>query len=179
MKGPVERAFRAVCRGVDRAERVVLAMLVTGMVALAAIQILLRNVWHSGLAWAEPLLGMGLLWLTLLGALAAAGLGRHLSIDLAAALLPRRYSAWIGRATSLFSVVVCVLLAWAAGRFVGFQRDLDMGEVMGCPLWKHYLAIPVAFWLMALRFAVRVITPAAWLVPDEPDGLAGEGRTSP
>jgi TRAP-type C4-dicarboxylate transport system permease small subunit len=82
---------------VDRIERLVLALLVTGMVGLAAVQIVLRNVWHTGLNWAEPLLGMALLWLTMLGALAAAGLGRHLSIDLAEALLPRRASVWVGR----------------------------------------------------------------------------------
>ncbi len=179
MTGFLEKAFRAVSRWVDRIERVVLAVLVTGMVALAAVQILLRNVWHSGLPWAEALLGMALLWLTLLGALAAAGLGRHLSIDLAAALLPRRFAGWIGRATSLFAAVVCIMLAWAAGRYVGFQRELDMGAVLGCPLWKHYLVLPAAFWLMALRFAVRVAVPHAWLVPEEVEEGLGEGRTAP
>ena len=114
-----------------------------------------------------------------LGALAAAGLGRHLSIDLAAALLPRRFAGWIGRATSLFAAVVCIMLAWAAGRYVGFQRELDMGAVLGCPLWKHYLVLPAAFWLMALRFAVRVAVPHAWLVPEEVEEGLGEGRTAP
>ncbi len=39
----------------------------------------------SGLPVPGPVLGMALLWLTMLGALAAAGLGRHISIDLATA----------------------------------------------------------------------------------------------
>ena len=85
MSGRGESTFRFLCRWADRIERAVLTVLVTGMVGLATLQILLRNVWHTGLNWAEPLLGMALLWLTMLGALAAAGLGRHLSIDLAAA----------------------------------------------------------------------------------------------
>jgi TRAP-type C4-dicarboxylate transport system permease small subunit len=120
-----------------------LALLVSGMVVLAALQILLRNVWHTGLPWAEPLLGMALLWLTLLGALAAAGMGRHLSIDLAAALVPARFATLLGRTMGLLAAVVCVFLAWAAGRYVGFQRDMDMGHLLGWPLWKHYMAIPV------------------------------------
>lgn len=177
MSGRGEQAFRFVRRWADRVERVVLAVLVTGMVGLAALQILLRNVWHTGLTWAEPLLGMALLWLTMLGALAAAGLGRHLSIDLAAALLPRRWSIGLARATSLFAAVVCGLLAWAAGRYVGFQREMDITMLLGAPIWKHYMVIPVVFWLMAFRFAVRSLIPASWLSIKEEEGLPGEGRT--
>jgi TRAP-type C4-dicarboxylate transport system permease small subunit len=177
MNGRIATAFRLLARGVDRIERVVLAVLVTGMVGLATVQILLRNVWQTGLNWAEPLLGMALLWLTMLGALAAAGLGRHLAIDLATALLPRRWAAWIGRATSLFGSIVCVLLAWAAGRYVGFQRDMDITVLLGLPIWKHYMVIPIVFWIMAVRFAVRVLVPAAWLAaPPHEEGLPGEGR---
>lgn len=177
MSGRVESAFHAICRWVDRIERMVLAVLVTGMVGLSALQILLRNVWHTGLNWAEPLLGMALLWLTMLGALAATGLGRHLSIDLAAALLPRRWSVGLSRTTSIFAAVVCALLAWAAGRYVGFQRDMDMNVLLGWPVWKHYMIIPVVFWLMTFRFAVRAAVPASWLAPEPAEGLPGEGRT--
>ena len=176
MSGRGESAFRFLCRWADRIERAVLTVLVTGMVGLATLQILLRNVWHTGLNWAEPLLGMGLLWLTMLGALAAAGLGRHLSIDLAAALLPRRGSAWLARAVSLFSAIVCGLLAWAAGRYVGFQREMDITMLLGWPVWKHYMVVPVVFWLMAFRFAVRAFVPAAWLAIKPEEGLPGEGR---
>ena len=173
-KGPA--LYVNLCRWVDRLERLLLAILVTGMVVLAALQILLRNVWHTGLDWAEPLLGMALLWLTLFGALAAAGLGRHLAIDLAAALLPRRWSSWLARLISLFSAIICVLLAWAAGRYVGFQHEMEVGTLLGAPLWKHYLVIPVVFWLMAFRFAVRAVVPVAWLACKSEEGLPGEGR---
>jgi len=178
MSGWGERTFRRFSKGADWLERTVLTILVAGMVLLAALQILLRNVWHTGLNWAEPLLGMALLWLTLLGALAAAGLGRHLSIDLAAAFLPKRAATWLTRAISLFSAIICVLLAWAAGRYVGFQREMDMGMLLEIPLWKHYLVIPVIFWLIAFRFAVRAVVPTAWLSDKnkKEEGLPGEGR---
>ncbi|NCA81232.1 MAG: TRAP transporter small permease subunit [Opitutae bacterium] len=177
MSGRGEKAFRRVSRWVDRIERAILAVLVTGMVGLAALQILLRNAWHTGLNWAEPLLGMALLWLTMLGALAAAGLGRHLAIDLAAALMPRRGSVWLARATSLCAAIVCGLLAWAAGRYVGFQRD-DSTLLLGMLVYKYHIVIPVAFWLMAVRFAVRAAVPVRWLSPPfGEEGLPGEGRT--
>ncbi len=176
MMGRSEKTFRGLSRWIDRIERALLAVLVTGMVGLSVLQILLRNIWHTGLNWVEPLLGMALLWLTMLGALAAAGMGRHLAIDLAAALLPRRGSAWLARATSLFAAIVCVLLAWAAGRYVGFQREMDITLLLGAPVWKYYMVIPVVFWLMAIRFAVRVLAPSSWLSIQEEQGLPGEGR---
>jgi len=176
VSGRAVSAFRAAARVVDRFERALLTLLITAMVVIAALQILLRNVWHTGFAWAEPLLGMALLWLTMLGALAAAGQGKHLAIDLAAALLPRRAAVWTARATALFAAVVCALLAGAAGQYVGFQREMDMGALLGWPLWKHYLIVPVAFWLMVLRFGIRVVLPGAWIAPPEDDDAAGEGR---
>lgn len=179
MRGRGARAFHRLAGWLDRLERLLLMMLVAGMVALAALQILLRNLWHTGLTWIDPLLGMALLWLTMLGALAATGLGRHLSIDLAAALLPRRWAAGLARATALFAAVVCGLLAWAAGRYVGFQREMEMTAVLGLPVWKHYLVVPVVFWLMTVRFVVRAALPAAWLSGPADEGLPGEGRTLP
>ena len=176
MSGRGEYGFHSICRWVDRFERFLLAVLVTGMVGLATLQILLRNIWHTGLTWSEPVLGMALLWLTMLGALAATGLGRHLSIDLAAALLPHRWSVWLARVISIFSAIVCGLLAWAAGRYVGFQREMDITPLLGLPVWKYYMVIPVVFWLMAFRFAVRAFVPAAWLSAKIDEGLPGEGR---
>ncbi|MBU1693255.1 MAG: TRAP transporter small permease subunit, partial [Verrucomicrobia bacterium] len=70
-----------------------LALLVSGMVLLAAAQILLRNFFQTGFLWAEPLLGMGLLWLTMLGALAATGARRHIVIDLVGHFCPPRLRA--------------------------------------------------------------------------------------
>lgn len=246
MSGRGEKAFRFACRWVDRIERTTLAALVTGMVGVATLQILLRNVFQSGWSWAGDLLGMALLWLTMLGALAATGLGRHLSIDLAAALLPRRWSIGLARTiflffavicgllawtyfqlllaqkpyggmlrlfnfltipvvfclmaihfakrtfrpahcrflqpeltvvNSLFAAVVCGLLAWAAGRYVGFQREMDITMLLGAPVWKYFMVIPVVFWLMAFRFAVRAYVPQSWLSFREEEGLPGEGRT--
>ncbi len=163
--------FRCGRRWIDRLERGLLTVLVTGMVVVATLQIILRNVWRTGLPWAESLLGMALLWMTLLGALAASGLGRHLAIDLFAALVPRRVRAWTVRATSLFAMVVCVFLAHAAGRYVTFQQDMPVTELLGQPYWKYYQIIPLAFWLMSVRFLIRGVVPSAWLADgtDEED----------
>ena len=54
MMGRSEKTFRGLSRWIDRIERALLAVLVTGMVGLSVLQILLRNIWHTGLNWVEP-----------------------------------------------------------------------------------------------------------------------------
>ena len=141
-------------------ETAVLALLVSGMVLLAAAQILLRNFFQTGFLWAEPLLGMGLLWLTMLGALAATGARRHIVIDLVGHFCPPRLRAGIKRVTALFAALICGLLASAAVRFCLFQKEMETDRILRAPVWIYYLVIPVAFGLMALRFLFQAIGPS-------------------
>ena len=136
-------------------ETAVLAILVSGMVLLAAAQILLRNLFQSGFLWAEPLLGMCLLWLTMLGALAATGARKHIMIDLIGQLCPPRARAVVGRVTALFAAAVCALLARAGAAFCLLHKEMESGRILDIPEWVFYLVIPVAFGLMALRFLLQ------------------------
>jgi TRAP-type C4-dicarboxylate transport system permease small subunit len=140
-----------------RAETAAIALLVSGMVLLAAAQIVLRNFFRTGILWAEQALGMALLWLTMLGALAATGACRHISIDAVAHLLPTRPRRILAFVTGLFAAVVCGLLAAAGVRYCLFQRELDASRLLGAPLWTLQLVIPVCLGLMSLRFALHAV----------------------
>lgn len=144
---------------IARAETAILALLVSGMVLLAAAQILLRNILHTGFQWADTLLGMGLLWLTMLGALAATGDRRHIVIDLVGHFCPPRFRAAAARVTSLFAAAVCGLLTAAAAQYCRFQREMETDLILNIPLWIYYLIIPVAFGLMSLRFLGQAVGP--------------------
>lgn len=174
MSGAVHRGFSCLARWTDRLERTLLTVLTTGMVLLAAAQVLLRNLWHSGWPWAEPLLGMALLWMTMLGALAAIGQGRHIAIDLATALFPKPLAAVCARATGLAAAVICGILSFAAVRYVGFLSEMDVGQLLGVPLWKFYEVIPVVFALMAFRFTVRAFLPTSWQTVSRPTDFKAE-----
>lgn len=154
--------FFRIGRWTDRIERWTLTLLLGGMVILAGLQIALRNLWQTGLNWIDPLLGMALLWLTMLGGLAATGKGRHLAINFTAALLPKHWAAAIARITALFGAIICVLLATASGHYIGIQREMDLSQLLGWPLWKYYLVVPVLFWVMALRLFLRSLLPTSW-----------------
>ncbi|HRZ13466.1 MAG TPA: TRAP transporter small permease subunit [Kiritimatiellia bacterium] len=157
-----ERAGRAVAA----AETFLLAVLVSALVILSAAQIVLRNFFHTGFLWAEPLLGMGLLWLTMLGALAATGARRHIVIDLVGHFCPPRLRGAIGRITALFAAAACGWLAAAGARFCQFQKEMETTRILDVPAWIYYLIVPAAFGLMALRFLFQAAGPAARPAPE-------------
>lgn len=132
-------------------------LLLTGMILLATTQILLRNLWDTGLAWADPSLRIAVLWVALLGALAATRDNNHIRIDLLTRFLPhgaKRYSLMV---TDLFSALVCGLLAWHGGRFVYFEWQDGSTLFSSVPAWACELIIPLGFGLMALRFLLAAL----------------------
>ena len=152
---PREVFFRRCVIAWDAAERFLLGALAGGMVLLAVLQIILRTAFHTGLSWIEPLLGIGLLWLTMLGALAATGQGKHISMDLVSHLLPARPRAVVAVVLNLFSAVICGRLAWAAHGFIGLQRETETATLLGAPVWVYTWMVPIGFGLLALRFGLH------------------------
>lgn len=142
-----------------RLEDRVLALLLAGMVILAAAQILTRNLFGTGLGWGEPLLRLLVLWLALMGAMAATRDRRHIRIDALLHFLPPRLSTWATRFTDLFSAIICGLVAWHGGRLV-LVEWADGGILFaGIPTWVGQVIIPFGFGLMAVRFALQALAP--------------------
>ncbi len=138
-------------------EQILLAVLIGLMVLLGALQVVLRNFFHKGLSGADRLLGAALLWLTMLGALAATGRLKHISIDVAAQWLPPRLREAARLFTSLFATIVCVCLTFASIRFVKFRMEMGVPATGGVPTWVELVIVPVGFGLLAARFALHAV----------------------
>jgi TRAP-type C4-dicarboxylate transport system permease small subunit len=147
----------------SRIEDWILALLVLVLVCLAGAQILLRNVFETGLSWADPFLRTLVLWTGMLGALAAVRDDKHIALDVLQRFLSPR-SQRVARVITLgFAAAICTAMAWYG---VGLVR-VDMAEatqVGGAstlPGWLPETILPIAFALMALRFAVHAFLPPA------------------
>jgi TRAP-type C4-dicarboxylate transport system permease small subunit len=139
-----------------RIEDTLLVVLLSGMILLASAQILLRNLWDSGLIWADPLLRVLVLWLTMLGAMAATRERHHIQIDLLSRFLSPRNRRVVRGLTDLFAAVVCALLAWHSGRFVWLEFQ-DGGILFAMlPAWVCEAVMPLGFGVMSLRFLLQV-----------------------
>ena len=165
-----ERAARAAV-WIERVETGLIAVLVLAMVLLAGAQIVLRNLFETGLAWADPLLRAMVLWTAMLGALAAARDDKHIGLDLLTHFLHGRTRRAVRVVALLFAAAVSAAMAWYGLGLV--QLDVGGGTpVAGIPAWIVESVLPAGFALLAIRLAIRAFLPprsdAPALAPELP-----------
>ncbi len=159
-----EAAPGPAARALHRIEDGLLVVLLLAMIALAAAQILLRNLFDTGLTWSDPLLRMLVLWVGLLGALNASRADQHISVDLVARVLAGRVRSAVRALTSLFTCAVTALVAYHGGRFVAGEFDVGDVAFARLPVWLFETIIPFAFGAIALRYGLFFLAHARALV---------------
>lgn len=152
-------------QSLERIEEWLLAVLVLALVVLASAQIILRNFFDTGLAWADPLLRVLVVWAAMLGALAAVRDDKHISIDVLQRYLPATAQRVARAIVFGFTALICVAMSWFTLDLVGIDfADAASGAtktVAGIPAWLLESILPLGFVLMALRFAVRAFAAPA------------------
>lgn len=139
-----------------RVEEVFLCLLLFGMIVLAFLQIILRDIFSGGFAWADPLLRYMVLWAGFLGAAIATKRDKHIAIDVASHLLPVSVSIWLRVVIHFFSGLVCLVLTYASFAFVRDEMVHGGGQVvLGISSWVLSSIFPLAFGLIAVRFFIR------------------------
>jgi TRAP-type C4-dicarboxylate transport system permease small subunit len=180
MRGFLKRAARAW----DTGERWTLAVLVLGVLSLSLLQILLR--WlagagvpvPAGFAWVPALADRAVLWIAMLGALAATGARKHIRIDVVSHFLKGVPGRVLETVTGLFAAAVCGWITYAAWVYVHGEwrawakQPATPTALPGIPEWAVYAIIPVGFGLMALRFLLHASLTGAGV--EEPPGPAAE-----
>jgi TRAP-type C4-dicarboxylate transport system permease small subunit len=145
----------------DRAARALETWLIVavlgGLILLGAAQIVLRNFFSIGFAWSDGVARLAVLWLGLLGALAASRDGRHITMGALARWLPPRARLVAGLCADLFGAVVSGALAWFSWVFVSDAREFGDTLLGDVPAWWLQSIMPVAFALMAWQFAIAAI----------------------
>lgn len=142
-------------------ERSLIVVLLGAMVMLAFTQVIMRNIFSSGLLWLDPFLRHLVLWLGFLGASLATQQEKHINIDILTRFAPPKIVNIIHILTNLFAAFVCYFLAQAARTFV--LSEMDSTEALfsigstDFPTWWFQLIIPVGFGLMMFRFLIRTI----------------------
>ena len=130
-------------------------LLLTAMIFLATAQIVLRNFFDSGISWGDPTLRLLVLWIALLGAMAATRDNNHISIDLLSHFLSPVNRARLQRLTNLFAAIVCMVITWHAARLVMMEKSDGSIIFASVPTWVGELIIPLGFGVMALRFLLN------------------------
>jgi TRAP-type C4-dicarboxylate transport system permease small subunit len=144
--------------GVARSlETWLIVIILGGLILLGAAQIVLRNFFSIGFAWGDGLARLAVLWLGLLGALAASRDGRHITMGALVRVLPPRLRVVAGVAADLFGAAVSAALAWAAWAFVRDSREFGDTLLGELPAWWFQAIMPVAFALIAWQFVAQAV----------------------
>ena len=128
-----------------------------GLILLGAGQIVLRNVFSIGFAWGDGLARLAVLWLALLGALAASHDARHITMGAVTRFLPQRWQMVAGVGAELVGAVVSAALAWYAAVFVAQSREFGDVLLGDTPAWWLQISMPVMFALMACAFVIHAV----------------------
>ena len=91
----MRQALARVLWCIHRIEDLLLVGLLLSMISIAFTQIVLRNGFDGGIAWADSLLRIMVLWIALIGALVASRDQRHINIDLISRFLPPLVREWL------------------------------------------------------------------------------------
>lgn len=135
-------------------EDTILATVLGVMIVMATVQIVLRNVFDSGILWADPMLRVSVLWVGMLGAMAATRDDRQISIDALSRFLPSHWNARVRVLTDIFTALVAGFFSWHAVRLVLEDYASGMLAFSVVPVWVCELILPVAMGIIAVRYAI-------------------------
>ncbi len=144
-----------------------ISVLLGALVFFGCLQIILRNFFHQGIIWADPLMRHIVLWLGCAGGVMATSRIRHISIDVLTRVLPERLQATRDRVIYLATAVVASVLGMAALKLVIDEKSFGDKAFLNIDVWILQSILPFAFFLISYRsllnmFLSRKAEPVDW-----------------
>ncbi len=141
-----------------------LVSMLTAMMIVAVGQIVMREAFGTGFGWADELIRLMVLWLALVGSIAACRENRHIRIDALSHVLPDIAVNVLRIIVDLFAAAVCAVIAVQAWRYL--QVEIEYGDtvLVDTPAWIAHAIMPAAFGLISYRFFVSVFRQSGDLI---------------
>lgn len=153
------------------AENTALVLLVGTMIGVSVFQIINRELLGSAfaLSWADEFIKIIVLWLAMVGSIAAARDNRHIRIDLITHVLSGPVVTWAKIIVDVFAAIVCGVIGWHSYRLV--REEISWGDTIfeNTPLWIMHAIVPLAFALISYQFVVRVARLVRSLFVSDPE----------
>lgn len=146
--------LRRIDETIDQIEQILIIVFLSLMILTAFMQIILRNLFSTGLTWGDPLVRNLVLWVGFVGATLATREGRHISIDVLSRWISPSGKKLMEFLTHLFAFFVCVLLTFAAYKFIKNEMAMETIAFLGVPSWIPEIILPIIFGLMTFRYGL-------------------------
>jgi TRAP-type C4-dicarboxylate transport system permease small subunit len=169
--GDVPRFLRwpaAVLRALGAVELAVSVVGVFIIIVSIAAQVLLRYVFNAPLIWVEEAATISFIWMTMLGAAAAAKMDRHIWISTFGSFLSVKHQRTLALGGSIFVLGMAALVAWYALGYIHTQnRSMTVSLPVNIPR-GFVFAVPtfIAMASIALTQIVKILDNAVRLRRD-------------
>lgn len=137
-----------------------LVSMLTAMMVLAVGQIIMREAFGTGFGWADEFIRLMVLWLAMVGSIAACRENRHIRIDALSHFLPDAAIKVLRVVVDLFAAIVCAVIAVQAWRYLQIEIEYEDTVLVDTPAWIAHSIMPIAFALIAYRFLISSLKRA-------------------
>lgn len=151
-----------------KTEDFILVSLLLTMISMAVLQIFLRNFFDSGIVWGDAMVRILVLWIGLIGAMAASRTDNHISIDIISRYLPLGIKRFTSLAVYIFTAAVTAAMAFYSARFVAMEKADQLIAFANVPAWICQLIIPVAFTVICLRYTLFSVNQFIRIISKRP-----------
>jgi C4-dicarboxylate transporter DctQ subunit len=160
--------LRQIDSALGRLEGWLLVLFLALMVTLTFLQVALRalfiyahvhwaNVFMGQIDWADPLVRLLVLWVSLIGASLVTGENKHIKIDLMSDLLPAPLQSYREILLSAACVLITGFMLKASISYVKMEASFGGQVFAGLPNWVGQLILPIGFSVMLFRFSLKTI----------------------
>lgn len=145
----------------NRAERVIIGLIMLVLVLMGFIQVICRFILKVDLAWAEEMMTFCMIWVAYLGASTAAHEKKHILVSMFVDLLPEKPRK-IMTLFSQFLWLVCSAYMIYLGYIVTANYIKRGAVTLGghYPYWIASIAIPISMLLVSIRVIFLMIRTA-------------------
>ena len=128
------------------------------MVIMVLLQILMRNLFQSGILGGDDLIRHLVLWIAFFGAGIATRSQSHVKIDVLSNLAKGSVKKYSDVIVNLFSCIICLILMIAACQFVLIEYESQIhSQFLNLPIWSLEIVMPMGYLIISIRFAHNCI----------------------
>jgi TRAP-type C4-dicarboxylate transport system permease small subunit len=162
---------RKIDGALGRLEGWLLVLFLAAMVTLTFLQVALRalfiyahihwaNSFMGQIDWAEPLVRLLVLWVSIIGASLVTGENKHIKIDLMSDLLPSPLLPYRELLLSAACALITGFMLKASISYVKMEASFGAQIFSGLPNWVGQLILPMGFSVIFFRFFLRAFGEA-------------------
>lgn len=142
-----------VVRMLDRIEEFFCGTALLATTVILFVNVVLRYVFKFSASWAEEIIKYLMIWIAFIGGSICVRKGKHVSIDFFYEFLSVKNKRLLSILIHIISIVFCGIMIFYGFKIIAFIKQTgQVSPALMIPMWIPYVAIPLGFCLMFLRF---------------------------